>query len=257
VDSNGKLQILPFPPSDVAPGKIRGINTLTSTDIVYGVELMVNPSSLSSNLAKLIGRSQTMTSYVEDHWGEELDTLTIQGHTAAFVTGASGPSGDIGDIYSLRLSTQEQTPINEFVKKYKNVSSGRPGVGISDTDPGLTVSQRRKSMSYIQFRRLLDIIRINGCLFDYSGLVRKRYYIMLSYGNSAYKGFFENVDVTEIATDPFRYQYTITFKSEETLYSYVNQGISNVYVPPPYVPPPKTVVEGVSTTNQGETSTYV
>lgn len=218
IDSNGTLRTIPFPPQE---GEL-------PREKVYGIELMINPSSLTSNLSKIISRQQTMTAFVEDHWGEELDTISFQGFTAAFVTG--GP-----DIYSTKLSQGSTT--NQYLlgssqgsieraRLYKDIFgiSYGEGMGIKDTDIGLTVSKRRQSVSYRMFKRLIDIIRINGCMYDTFGRISKRYYIMLSYGSTAYKGFFENIDVTETATDPFRFQYTITFKAEETLYSYVNKG---------------------------------
>ena len=214
IDANGTLQTIPFPPSEVSPGV--DLNGKDPTNTVYGIELMVNPSTLSSNLSKLMTRQQSMTSYVEDHWGEELDTITIQGHTAAFVTG--GATGGT-DIYSIRLS-QGNSFLRDYLKNFKRSPSIEEPAGLV----GVTVSERRNSLSYIQFKRLIDIIRINGCMFDSSGLIKRRYYVMVSFGNASYKGFFENIDVTEIAADPYRYQYTITFKSEETLYSYINRG---------------------------------
>ena len=213
IDSNGNLQTIPFPPQEgIAP-----------EERIYGVELMINPQSLTSNFSKIINRTQTMTAFVEDHWGEELDTISFQGYTAAFVTGGN-------DIYSLRLN--ETSPVKDFLVNPGPRSdlfnalgiSGGVGQGVQDYEIGLTVSKRRESVSYRQFKRLIDIIRINGCMFDTLGMVSKRYYIMLSYGNTAYKGFFESIDVTETATGPYRLQYTVTFKSEETLYSYGNQG---------------------------------
>jgi len=135
----------------------------------------------------MISRTPTMTSWHEDHWGEELDTLSLQGNTAAFVTPSVNPV------------------TGETLEPY-----------------GLTVANRRVSISYRQFKRLIDLIRLNGCYFDNFGRIIYRYYIMLSYGQQAYKGFFESVDVTENAADPFRYQFTITFKSEATLYNYSN-----------------------------------
>jgi len=221
IDSNGSLQTLPFPPQEGAvPDSQRGVEL----DRIYGIELMVNPQSLISNLSKVVNRTQTMTSFVEDHCGEDLDTITFQGHTAAFVTGGN-------DIYSLRLN--ESSPTNTFLKKGTERSnlfsavgldSAGAGMGVQDNEIGLTVSRRKTSVSYRQFKRLIELIRINGCTYDSRGMISKRYYIMLSFGNSAYRGFFESIDVTEIATSPYRMQFTINFKSEETLYSYTNQG---------------------------------
>jgi hypothetical protein len=202
VDSNLTVQTLPYPSQD-------GQNT---KDIIYGVELMVNPSTISNNMSKIVSRTQTMTAFVEDHWGEELDTLSFQGSTAAFVIGGS-------DAYEVRLNDSNTSPIKEF---YKYAGAGTTSV--QDTSPGLTTSQRRTSASYRQFLRLVDLFRSNGCTFDQNGFVKSRYYILLSYGMQAYRGFFESIDVTEEASSPFRFTYTITFKSEETVYGYTGSG---------------------------------
>jgi hypothetical protein len=205
VDANNQLRTLPFPPQE-------GL-MVPPEDSILGVELMVNPMTMSTNLAKLITRSQSMTSFVEDHWGEELDTLTFQGFTAAFVTGASdirsltnGP----GSVPQQFLKTQSQN----------TQAVNGAGMGVHDNEPGLTVSERRKSMSYHQFRRVIDLFRVNGCFFDSFGRVSKRYFVMISFGLSAFKGFFESIDTTEEGHQPFRFQYTVTFKSEETVYKY-------------------------------------
>jgi len=243
MDSDGNLQTMPFPPNyELNKGAI-----VKQEDTIYGIELIINPATLSSNLSKLIGRDKSMSSLVEYHWGEELDTLTFQGHTAAFVIGGS-------DIYSLKLSPETNATKNFLVATKGIPSFTGEGMGIHDTEVGLTVSQRRKSLSYIQFKRFLDIIRINGCMFDSFGLVSKRYYIYLSYGNTAYKGFFENVDVTEVGSDPFRYQFTVTFKSQETIYSYINRGNFNT---PEIQPEPSTINNILLPTNLPEGNTNV
>jgi hypothetical protein len=195
VDADGQFRTLPFPPQEGG--------LVYDEDKILGVELMVNPQTMSNNMAKLISRSQTMTTFVEDHWGEELDTITFQGFTAAFVYGAA-------DIHGLKNSPGSVT--QQYLKEQSQ--------SIQDISGSMTVSKRRESMSYHQFKRVVDIFRVNGCFFDSFGLVTKRYYVMLAYGRSAYKGFFESIDVTEEASNPFRFQYTVTYKSEETVYSY-------------------------------------
>jgi len=225
VDSNGTLQNLNYPPQE----------GLLSTDIIMGVELMVNPRSISNNQSKIINRTQTMTSFLEDHWGDELDTLSFQGQTATFVTGGN-------DLYSIRNSTGN-SPVREFLKSkgltdpkllarsllfnYAGTSfRATDGMGMNDTEIGLTVSQRRQTVSYHQFKRMVDLIRANGCFFDSMGMLAKRNYIMLSYGSMAFKGYFENIDVTEEATNPYKFTFTVTYKSQETIFSYVDRNIS-------------------------------
>jgi hypothetical protein len=170
-----------------------------TTDAIYGIELMVNPRSMGSNLSKIVNRTPTMTSFHEDHWGEELDTISLQGTTAAFIMPSTAP-----DQYGL-----------------------------------IANDSRRTTIAYHQFKRLIDLIRLNGCFFDNFGRVIYRYSVLLSYGQQAYKGFFESIDVTEMASDPYRFTYTITFKSEGTLYNYSAPGNSTtVVLPPPALNPP-------------------
>jgi hypothetical protein len=225
IDSNGTLVDLPYPAQE----------GLLSTDRIMGVELMVNPRTLSNNMSKIINRTQTMTSYVEDHWGDELDTLSFQGQTAAFVVGGN-------DIYSIK-NGPGNSPTREFLKSdglsdpkiaarsllFNFTGTGQlnvAGMGINDNEIGLTVSKRRQSVSYIQFKRLVDLIRANGCFFDSFGMLSKRNYIMLSYGSSAYKGFFDNIDITEDSSNPYKFMFTVTFKVEETVFSYVDRNVS-------------------------------
>lgn len=250
IDGNGTLQGMTYPPMylDKTGDKLTeqfSIFQVPSNGkipdqkpTILGIELMVNPASLSTNMAKIVNRNQSMVSWVEDHWGEELDTLTFQGKTAAFVTGGN-------DLYSIRLNESETSPtkrysrnavVNEDIRNdlYSTIgvsSSLSAGSGVKDFEIGLTTSRRRWSVSYRLFKRFIDLIRYNGCFFDNQGFVAKRYYIMLSYGNSAYRGLFESIDLSEDASSPFNFTSTITFKSEQTIYSYVNKGNTSTSLP--------------------------
>ena len=220
IDSDGSLKNIPFksmPFNDYEQAALSGAGIDLTTETIYGIELMINPASMSTNISKIVNRTQTMTSFVEDHWGEEIDTITLSGFTAAFVTGGT-------DIYSIRLN-EKNSPTKDYLQQTNGTIQGIRGYGsgIHDDEIGLTTSQRRKSVSYRHFKRLLDLFRLNGCFFDTFGLVSKRYSIMISYGRAAYRGYFESIDVTETAENPFRFQYTMTFKSQETVYSYIGQ----------------------------------
>lgn len=205
VDRNDTVQTIPFP---------QGVS---ESEVLLGIELMINPASLSSNLSKIVNRTQTMTAFFEEHWGEELDTITFQGSTASFVTGGN-------DIYSIRNTFSNASPAKNYLKNTNGVTQVLGSSGsTNDMELGLTTTRRRQSVSYIHFKRLIDIIRLNGCIYDPNfGTITDRLYIQLFYGNSLFKGYFESVDVTESATSPFLFQYTITFKSEKTIYSYTD-----------------------------------
>lgn len=180
-----------------------------------GLVLLINPASLSANMAKMVSRSQTMSGWVEDHWGEELDTITFQGSSASFLwAGPEQPSGPL-----------KQTPqeIQDMYNNYMNI----PDVGINEPIglgdyTGLTVKRRRDTLSYDEFRRIVHLMNSNATNFDTRGLVRARKFIQLGYDYAAYRGYFESIDITEDSETPFKFIYTATFKAEKTIFSIVS-----------------------------------
>ena len=66
--------------------KVKSGSDFSPEGYAMSVTLLVNPTSLNINMSKIINRTQTMTGWIEEHWGEELDTVTFQGASAAFVT---------------------------------------------------------------------------------------------------------------------------------------------------------------------------
>lgn len=52
--------------------------------------LHVNPTNWAEAYRKIINRDYTRGGYVEYHWGEELDTITCQASTGAFMSPATG-----------------------------------------------------------------------------------------------------------------------------------------------------------------------
>ncbi len=181
-----------------------------------GLVLLINPSSVNVNLAKIVSRSQTMTSFVEEHWGEELDTITFTGSGAAFIWGGPAQKEPLGPIKA--TSEEIRTLYNNYMQ-IPDLGTNEP-VGPGDHS-GLTVKRRRNTLSYDEFRKMVWLMQGNGAEFDLHGLVRERYFIQLSYDLVSYRGYFESMDITETADNPFRFIYTITFKSEKTVYSYL------------------------------------
>jgi hypothetical protein len=181
-----------------------------------GLTLFVNPASLSVNMAKMINRSQTMTGWVEDHWGEELDTITFQGSSAAFIWA--------GPLRQPPAGPLKQTPaeIQDMYNDYMDI----PDLGINEPigigdHTGLTVKRRRETLSYDQFRTIVHLMNANAANFNFQGLVTKRLFIQLGYDYAAYRGYFESVDITEDAETPFKFIYTITFKAEKTIFKFL------------------------------------
>jgi len=197
----------------------QGFNTsyTIGNSTFLGLVLLINPASLGVNMSKMINRTQSMTGWVETHWGEELDTVTFQGSSAAFIwgsaLGAGRPTGPLRD------TPQE---IQGVYNEYMDI----PGLGINEQigmgdHTGLATKRRRETVAYDEFRRIINLMNSNAANFDTRGLVRKRLSIQLQYDYAAYQGYFESFDITEDSESPFRFIYTVSFKAEKTLFSYL------------------------------------
>lgn len=214
VDSNQKPVSIPWPPVST---------TTVSSKRILGIKLMVNPSTISLNMAKIINRTQTMVGWIEEHWGEEIDTITLAGNTKAFVIGDTS----VRSVYS--------PMVNEAANKEAAIADYYSYLGLGDysvqtqsvtrnlSNFGLTVSNRRDSVSYKEMKKIVQIFSTNGCIFDENGFVSDRKFIRITYDYSSYIGYFESIDITEDATTPYKFNYTITFKSEKTLYRFINR----------------------------------
>lgn len=199
---------------------------------LFAVKFDINPTTISINMSKIINRTQTMTAWTEDHWGDELDTITFQGSTAAFIVGGRSLCG----IRSGGPTTPEtaemfnkRKPTNETFGLIDPESSTTPSNAV-----GLTTEFRRQSASYQKLKRILQLMVTNGCRFGedvsigttnttqskHMGLVTARNYVRFSGDYINAVGYIESFDVSEAAEMPFRLTYTITFKVEkiETTY---------------------------------------
>jgi hypothetical protein len=159
-------------------GNLKKYQMNNQPDPILGLILMVNPNAVSVNMSKIINRTQTMVGWLEEHWGEEMDTITFQGSSAAFLLDPEGLA---------TAETRKQTP------------------------------------SYIEMKRLISLMNANGAVFDDWGLVKDRVYIQVSYDYASYRGYIESFDITEAAESPYRFVYTITFKAEKTIYSFMSR----------------------------------
>lgn len=185
---------------------------------IEALKLTPNPDSLVISSSKIINRYNTMTRWVEEHWGDDLDAINFSGSTYSF---------------SARLNDGE------------------------NIGPGLTAIYRDYSEGYKFLRALIDIYRTNGYLyqeksaysqaklnteqkteFDYAmvnrfllqnpsfrnnhprhGMIRERLYNRISFDYVTFIGYFESFDITEDSNSPYRLLYNAVFKSEKTIWT--------------------------------------
>jgi len=175
--------------------------------VVTALKLLPNPNTLSLNSSKIVNRYQTMTRWVEEYWGDQIDTVTFSGSTYSFFA-------------------------------YENNGGSTPNVG-------LTVEHRNKTKAYEMLRELATFFTYNGCLYqdsmgyDYSspitrafledktnkyftvrhprtGMIKERLYVNLYYDYFSLLGYFDTFDVIEESGTPYRMTYNANFKAERT-----------------------------------------
>jgi hypothetical protein len=193
--------------------------SIVNQDVIQGVILTVNPSTVSVNLSKIVNRTQSMVGWIEDHWGEELDTITFQGSTAAFIYDTALPGSSAG---YRQMTVQSPEQIQEYFNNYMDIpdmASSEPR-NVGDFT-GLAARRRRETVSYQEWKKVISIMNGNGANFDSWGFVTQRLFVQLSYDYAMYRGYFESIDTTEDSESPFKFTYTATFKSEKTVYSFL------------------------------------
>jgi hypothetical protein len=72
--------------------KDSGSNTPQSQPVFPYMILHMNPDSFEVSYSKLINRQATRGGFVEQHWGEELDSISCSGSTGLFITLDAGLS---------------------------------------------------------------------------------------------------------------------------------------------------------------------
>lgn len=184
--------------------------------IITGIRFTPNPETFATNTSKITNRYQTMTRWVEEYWGDEMDTVTF--------TGSS---------YSMFGYDPTST--------------------LPEDNTGLTMAYRENTRSYQLMRALVTFFTYNGCIYQddstyegkaaeetestvvdtflkdpsnqyfvgnhpRTGMIKERLYVNLFYDYGSYLGYFETFDLIEDSTNPFRYTYNIIFRSERTKY---------------------------------------
>ena len=153
---------------------------ISDKPLVPPLYLQYNPENIKQDFVKKINRYVTFTAIVEEHWGEELDTITCRGSTGAFILDSEGQG------------------------RFKNLE-------------GLSTYFRSYSRPYFKFQELIDLYRNNGSVYNNdTGMVVRMGNIVLQYDEGIYSGYFENLNVNESGNSPFRFTFDFIFKVEKT-----------------------------------------
>jgi len=75
--------------------------------------MKINPENLNSTYSQLINRKRTLGGFIEEHWGEQLDTLSASGRTGTFF-------GAVGLTNKDRRTTDNFQQFERFTAIYRN-----------------------------------------------------------------------------------------------------------------------------------------
>ena len=136
--------------------------------------LHVNPSSMNFTYGKQIERLQTKGGFVEQHWGEAAQSLSLKLATGGFKRLYSGMS---------------------------NVTGGGLDVG----------GTRRETIAYDKYLDLLALFHNNGSIYDTSGQVALQGIIKVLFDGGVYLGWFSAFNVEESADKAFQFALSAEF----------------------------------------------
>ena len=174
------------------------------------VEMYINPQSIRISDSKIIKPERTKGGYVVQYWGEELTTITIDGHT-----GSSGIEGInvLNDIYRGEqiafdyIALEELTKYQETENDYLDVLLPQVG-NFMDVLEGLEDGPNN------------TLLAIPKPTLGYYATTIEMYWMGV-----VYRGFFTKFDVTENVQDLGLFNYNLTFMATQ------KRGLRRNYMP--------------------------
>lgn len=136
-----------------------------------GVKLVlhVNPSQLQVKYARKVERIQTRGGFVEQHWGDDTQQISLQMATGGFMRLYSGLS---------------------------NITSTKYG------------GTRRETLAYDSYLDLLSLFHNNGSIYDNNQQIIMQGIIKVTFDGGVFLGWFTSFNVTESAEKPYQFAMT-------------------------------------------------
>lgn len=173
--------------------------------IATTLKLNPNPDTLTINSSKKVNRYTTMTRWVEEHWGDDPDTITFSGSTFSFY-GYDTDAGHVG----LTSVYRDQTAAYKFLKALQKFFQVNGMIYQSETDyEGADLSATAEFLANNPEFRTSHPRR---------GMIKERLYLRLNFDYAVFIGRFESFDIIEDSENPYRILYNAIFKAEKTMY---------------------------------------
>ena len=175
------------------------------------VEMFINPQNITYNHKKLINKDRTKGGYTLQYWGEDLSTLNISG-----TTGSSGVEG-INMLYEIYRAEQYAfdavgltMAANNSAADISNTISQGIGGAIGQLIGGTNFSSGQNSAGILGGILGIDSPDNSLSARNIPTLASLAFAVEMFYNGWVYRGFFENMTITERA-DNFLFDYQMTF----------------------------------------------
>lgn len=181
------------------------------------IKMFINPQRIIYTNNKLINKSRTKGGYAIQYWGEELTTLNISG-----TTGSSGIEGInvLEEIYRAEQLAFDGFGLSMAATNAQGTSGaanivneigGALGSGVSSLFGGSGGSTASAGGAGLLSGILgMDSTNANLATRNIPSLAQLAFTVEMYYDNVVYRGFFENMTVTESAQN-FCFDYDIRF----------------------------------------------
>lgn len=184
--------------------------SIPSKYIITGIKLSPNPINLSINSSKLITRYNTMTRWVEEHWGDEIDNVLFSGSSFSFFGYELPGYNNTGLTVGNRNRTKAYAMIKELARFFKN-----NGMIFQDnkTYDGMDISGSPTN-KFINDDTNFSFVNNHPL----QGVAKERLYVNIFFDYVSLLGYFESFDIIEESANPYRFTYNCVFKAERTKY---------------------------------------
>lgn len=178
--------------TDAGRAMLFGVTKVGKPELLWPflLALHVNPSSLQEQFNKNKNIVMTRGGFVEFVWPDDLDSLSADSTTGAFIGPDSGLTAD----------------------------SSNPSYKIGRGGAVRQFRGRHGTIAWERMTDLLELFRSNGQIFNGSGAPVLRSQILCMYDRGVYTGWFSTFEVSETADMPFQFKLTWEFKITETIY---------------------------------------
>ncbi len=138
----------------------------------YRLVLYANPTEMSFNYQKKIERIQTKGGWVEQHWGDDAQTINFTAVTGGFMRLWSGLSNITNPAYG---------------------------------------GTRRETLAYDRYLDFLSLFHNNGSVYDAFGNIALQGVIQVTFDGGVYLGWFSSFTLSETADKPYMFTLTADF----------------------------------------------